>query len=117
MSQIHPLAIECVKLKAALGEAGLYKTMQAMDTVTAAIGWELAENMGNLPAYRPQSKSIPHCCPVCNGAGTVSRPPYVTGDQPSWVSSSSCSSYPCTACHGTGIVWELVNLEVYNHGG
>jgi len=48
---------------------------------------------------------IPHKCPVCNGFGTVSKPPWVAGDQETWLS-SSCEPYPCKACNGTGIIWE-----------
>lgn len=47
----------------------------------------------------------PHTCPVCNGAGTVQRPPWVAGDQPSWAASST-RPYECKACLGTGIIWE-----------
>ena len=48
---------------------------------------------------------IPHRCPVCNGTGLVSRPPYVAGDQETWVASEA-GPYPCRACGGTGLVWE-----------
>lgn len=47
---------------------------------------------------------IAHACPVCRGHGTVSKPPYVAGDQDGWVSSDT-GPYPCRACNGTGIVW------------
>ena len=46
----------------------------------------------------------PYVCPVCNGAGTVSRPPHIAGDQTTW-SSTSCPLYTCHACCGTGVVW------------
>jgi hypothetical protein len=48
----------------------------------------------------------PHKCPVCDGAGLVSRPPWIAGDVPGW-SSSDCAPHPCKPCFGTGIVWEL----------
>lgn len=47
----------------------------------------------------------PHACPVCNGHGTVSRPPWVAGDQLTWPVGGT-GSYPCRACAGSGIVWE-----------
>ncbi len=47
----------------------------------------------------------PHCCPVCNGHGTVSKPPWIAGDVMTWVDTST-APYPCKACNGTGIVWE-----------
>lgn len=59
------------------------------------------------PAFSGSSLSTshrPYVCPVCNGAGTVSRPPHIAGDQTSW-SSSSCPLYICHACCGTGVVW------------
>lgn len=49
---------------------------------------------------------IPHTCPVCNGAGTVSRPPGIAGDQETWTSGNAFDTYPCRACTGTGIIWE-----------
>ena len=53
---------------------------------------------------------IPHKCPVCNGQGLVNCPPWVAGDQESWVSSSAGPyPYPCKVCNGTGIVWEKNN--------
>lgn len=49
--------------------------------------------------------ATPHKCPVCDDTGKVSRPPYVAGDQPTW-EGTSIGTYPCPACHGTGIIWE-----------
>ena len=43
-------------------------------------------------------------CPACNGHGTVSRPPWIAGDQETWPA-SSIETYSCRACGGTGIVW------------
>lgn len=40
-------------------------------------------------------------CPVCDGTGLVSRPPWIAGDQPTW-SSTSCGPYPCKRCGGLG---------------
>lgn len=42
-------------------------------------------------------------CPVCNGAGTVQRPPWIAGDQPTWATDST-QTYECKACKGTGII-------------
>jgi DnaJ-class molecular chaperone len=44
-------------------------------------------------------------CPVCNGAGTVSRPPWVAGDQMSWTDTGA-KNYPCRACDGKGVLPE-----------
>jgi hypothetical protein len=46
----------------------------------------------------------PFACPVCNGSGKVSRPPWVAGDQREW-SSTTIAAYPCRACGGTGVLW------------
>jgi hypothetical protein len=54
---------------------------------------------------QPIPTRAPHRCPVCTGAGTVSRPPWVAGDQAEWASSGT-ATYPCRACDGKGIVWE-----------
>ena len=48
----------------------------------------------------------PHKCPVCNGHGTVSKPPYVAGDIYAWMGGSTSDLFPCNACSGSGIVWE-----------
>lgn len=48
---------------------------------------------------------IPHTCPVCEGAGTTAKPPYVAGDQRTW-DAYDCRLYPCPPCKGSGIVWE-----------
>ena len=47
-----------------------------------------------------------YTCPVCTGAGTVSRPPYIAGDQPSWAANST-AIFDCKACDGKGILWHI----------
>jgi len=42
-------------------------------------------------------------CPVCDGTGLVSRPPWIAGDQESWVSSTT-TPYPCKRCGGIGTI-------------
>jgi RecJ-like exonuclease len=42
-------------------------------------------------------------CPVCNGMGQQSRPPWVAGDAETWTTGDT-SAYPCPACNATGIV-------------
>lgn len=42
-------------------------------------------------------------CPVCDGSGLVSRPPWVAGDLPAWVGSGTGPS-PCRTCGGCGVV-------------
>lgn len=54
--------------------------------------------------------STPHRCPVCNGHKTVSRPPHIAGDVPTW-SACSIETYPCPACDATGIVWSHEIVE------
>lgn len=46
----------------------------------------------------------PYKCPVCDGSGKVSRPPWVAGDQQYW-GDSNTAPYTCNACQGTGVVW------------
>jgi hypothetical protein len=46
----------------------------------------------------------PYKCPVCDGSGKVSRPPWVAGDVNTWTSSGT-EHYECQACKGTGIIW------------
>ena len=43
------------------------------------------------------------CCPVCQGTGLVSRPPWVAGDQTTWTSSST-GPWPCKPCGGQGLI-------------
>ena len=42
-------------------------------------------------------------CPVCNGAGHVSRPPHIPGDVNEW-SASGIYSYSCHSCEGKGYI-------------
>jgi hypothetical protein len=46
----------------------------------------------------------PHACPICHGAGHVTRPPWVAGDVDHWAGSSA-GSYPCRTCGGSGVLW------------
>jgi hypothetical protein len=57
----------------------------------------------------------PHRCPVCDGAGKVSRPPWEPGDVPHvdlgrLGSFTSTGTYQCNACLGTGVIWEPLDL-------
>ena len=47
--------------------------------------------------------SKPYKCPVCDGAGLVSRPPHIPGDVTEWTDSKT-GPYECRACKGFGIV-------------
>lgn len=40
-------------------------------------------------------------CPVCDGTGLVSKPPWIAGDQHEW-SSTSSGPWPCNRCSGVG---------------
>jgi hypothetical protein len=62
--------------------------------------------MDNTRDAIPPAAPIPHKCPVCDGSGLVSRPPYVAGDQREW-SSSSCGPWPCKSCVGSGLLWAV----------
>lgn len=59
----------------------------------------------------------PHNCPTCNGTGKVSRPPWVAGDQASWLSTTSAGPWPCQSCNGRGILWEQEDDESRPHDG
>ena len=52
----------------------------------------------------------PFKCPVCNGYGTVSKPPWIAGDINGWCAGNT-QSYQCPACCGNGIVWNDLNLS------
>jgi len=54
----------------------------------------------------------PFMCPVCNGHGTVSKPPWIAGDVYAWVG-CALRTYPCPACGGTGIIWLKSEEESY----
>lgn len=51
-------------------------------------------------------------CPNCNGQGTVSRPPWVAGDQMTWVSSGT-GFYTCPTCKGFGYIM-VPEITTYN---
>lgn len=40
-------------------------------------------------------------CPHCRGQKTTSKPPWVVGDQETWVTSDT-NLYPCPTCDGKG---------------
>ena len=46
----------------------------------------------------------PFKCPVCDGTGKVSRPPWMAGDVQGW-SAADADPYECGSCAGSGIVW------------
>jgi hypothetical protein len=47
---------------------------------------------------------IPHKCPVCDGTGLVSKPPWIAGDVNSWTDSGT-APYVCQSCDGKRIIW------------
>lgn len=53
---------------------------------------------------------IPHRCPVCNGQGKVQIPPWVAGDQRTYMT-SGLNLYDCPGCAGRCIVWEPEELR------
>jgi DnaJ-class molecular chaperone len=56
----------------------------------------------------------PFTCPTCNGSTTVSKPPWIAGDQNTWFSSNAGELYPCPSCNGVGVIWHEMN-EVVNY--
>lgn len=42
-------------------------------------------------------------CPKCSGQGTVSKPPWISGDVFVW--SSMATSFLCDVCHGSKILY------------
>jgi hypothetical protein len=60
----------------------------------------------NYTIARPCAGRRPHRCPVYNGHGTVSRPPWIAGDVDNWTHSDA-GPYECRACKASGIVWEI----------
>ena len=59
--------------------------------------------MSDIGSRRSQRVSLWQKCPVCDGTGLVSRPPYVAGDVSTWVASSA-GPWTCRACNGVGMV-------------
>ncbi len=47
---------------------------------------------------------IPHKCPVCDGQGIVIKPPWVAGDQDTWMASSTVT-HTCHKCDGEKVIW------------
>lgn len=56
----------------------------------------------NLPL--PKAETTLYCCPVCNGAGKVSRPPWLPGDVLHWSAGNNVEHYECQACKGKGYI-------------
>jgi DnaJ-class molecular chaperone len=55
--------------------------------------------------------SEPYKCPVCNGKGIITTPPWLPGNAEGWLDSTT-KPYPCKACKGTGIIWEKEIAEL-----
>ena len=72
-----------------------------METAETTI---VQQENGGAVSMSHQAPCSPFKCPVCDGTGLVSKPPWIAGDQQTWVSSST-GPWPCKACDGTGIVW------------
>jgi len=51
-------------------------------------------------------------CPVCNGAGLVSRPDFIAGDITQW-SDCQTGGYPCRVCSGLGLIQRPALLASY----
>lgn len=45
----------------------------------------------------------PYKCPVCDGTGLVSKPPWTAGDHLTW--STVQVTWVCPACNGERLVW------------
>lgn len=67
---------------------------------------EAGAHVASVFKLRDGATEEPQCarCPVCNGMGQQSRPPFVAGDAQTWVD-AGVMTYPCPACAGTGVVW------------
>ena len=48
-------------------------------------------------------------CPTCKGQTTVSKPPWIAGDQSEWISYNAFECYPCPSCAGKGIIWKEID--------
>lgn len=53
-------------------------------------------------------------CPKCQGQGSVSKPPWVSGDVYQWT--STATAFICDVCHGAKVLLvEQVNSEPVNY--
>ena len=61
--------------------------------------------MGLVQQEKDKLKIIPSWqkCPVCDGTGLVSKPPWVAGDVSVWVDSQA-GPHICHVCQGRGII-------------
>lgn len=50
--------------------------------------------------------SEPYLCPNCHGQKTVSKPPWIAGDQEVWSAANASDLYPCPTCDGKGYLME-----------
>lgn len=91
--------------------------VEPVDIFHSRVGQELILSMAAMGLGEADMKIQQlHKCPVCDGQGTVSRPPWVAGDQYEW-SSTGTGPYPCRACGGGGIIrGEIDTAEVFIAG-
>jgi len=57
---------------------------------------------------------MPFTCPTCHGHGTVSKPPWIAGDQITWDAPNAWDLYPCQSCNGSGVIWNEIARFVGN---
>ncbi len=55
--------------------------------------------------------TVPFTCPTCGGHKTVQKPPWIAGDQQTWLASNAHEFYSCPSCEGTGIIWNEINRK------
>lgn len=75
---------------------------------------DVAKLLGRVNELRdqPPQSAIPHKCPVCDGTGKVSRPPWVAGDVQEF-QTSSAGPWQCVTCSGSGII--VLTDGIRNH--
>ena len=94
---IHSLATRLGRLA---GLTTVAELVAAVQEAGSPESWDRA--LGGFIAQRLDRESVQRC-PVCNGQGTVSRPPHIAGDQPTWVS-TTVAPYRCRRCAGLGTI-------------
>ena len=106
LRQADALEAEVARLTRELDEA------RALAKKTSEQCSETALERNALRADNERLRAEPVKCPVCDGHGTVSRPPWVAGDQHSWPGSTAGGGpWPCRACGGIGIVTRAALAE------
>ena len=98
-------ALVAERIRAEKAEFALSKINEIRDSIvgTQTVHWSALIYPPVAEGEEGMSEQ-PYKCPVCNGAGRITRPPGIGGDVETWTA-SGITLYCCPLCKGERIIW------------